>query len=122
MPVPIIAFFPWLIGVFSSILTTLFTWFITQFAARRAVRFALVTTFLIAAGAMTVTVAVAIKAMIMQIQISMPGGLGEATYFLPSNINQVIAIYFTMRVSFYLYNWMTFVISAYVEGLPGHTP
>lgn len=119
---PIVAFFPWLVGLFSSILTTLFTWFVTQFAARRAFRFALVTTFLIAAATMTVTVAATIKALIMQIQVSMPGGLGEATYFLPSNINTVIAIYFSMRVSFYLYNWMTFVISAYVEGLPGHTP
>jgi len=117
MPFPILAvgFFPWLVGLFTSILTGLFTWFVSFVALRSAARFAIVTTYVIAIAAITVTVATVIKGFIFGIQVTMPASLGAATYFLPSNINVVMGAYVSMRVAFFLYTWTHNRLTAYVR-------
>jgi len=115
MALPVLAFFPWLVGVFASSLTALFTFFASFMALRYAARFAIVTAYVVAIAAITVTVALGVKAGIMQIQVSMPMSLGSATYFLPNNINIIMAAYFSMRISWYLFNWTKDRLTAYVR-------
>jgi len=117
MPFPILAvgFFPWLVGLFSSILGGLYTWFVSFVALRSAAQFALVTAYVIAIAAITVTVATVIKGFIFAIQVTMPASLGAATYFLPNNINVIMGAYVSMRVAYYLYTWTSHRLTAYVR-------
>lgn len=105
MPLPVVALFPWLVGLFASTLGALFTWFVSTLAARVSVRLLLATAYLVASAALTVGVAVLIKGAIMAIRVTMPASLGAATYFLPANINLIMGVWFSMRVSHALYCW-----------------
>lgn len=115
MPLPALAFFPWLVGLFSSTIAAVFTFFASFFALRYAAKFTVVTAYLIAIAALTAAVAAAIKLAIFGIQVSMPNSLGIATYFLPANINAVIGAFVSIRVSFYLYRWTSDRLTAYVR-------
>jgi len=105
MPLPIVAAFPWLVGLFASVMGSLFTWVTTFIAGRFAFKFVLITSYLIAVATITAGIAITIKALIIGIQTTMPTTLGVATYFLPNNINAVIGVYVSIRVSFSLYAW-----------------
>lgn len=106
MPVPVLAFFPWLIGAFGSALGALFTWFAGFLALRIAARFAMVAGYVLAVATITATVAIAVKAIVYGAQMAMPLSLGAATYFLPNNINVIIGAYVSMRVTYYLAMWL----------------
>ena len=54
-----------------------------------------------------------IKALIIGAQIAMPSSLGMATYFLPHNINQVLGLIVTIRVSHALYRWTVATMAQY---------
>jgi len=95
----------WLIGLVGAVATKAFTWVTTFLAYRTAVGVARVVAFMVVAGALTVSVSVAIKALIIGAQVVMPSSLSAFTYFLPGNINQILAIIFTARVSTSLYRW-----------------
>lgn len=105
MPLPVIAFFPWLVGLFASVMGGLFTWVTVFVGARLAFKFVLITSYLLAVATITAAIAITVKAMIIGIQTTMPTTLGVATYFLPNNINAVVGVYVGMRVSFSLYAW-----------------
>lgn len=119
MPLPVVAFFPWLIGLLASVTTSAFTWFVSRMVFEKAVQYALITAFLVAAAALTVTVSLSIKAAIFAARVAMPNSLGMATYFLPGNINTVFAIIFTMRVSMALYRWTVATMSYYLPSKTG---
>jgi len=114
MPLPAIGFFAWLFGLVTSSFTAFTTFLITKMVYEKAVQFAFVTAFLVAAGALTVSISLSIKATIIAAQIYLPPPMAVATYFLPSNVNQVMALIVTIRVSVSLYRWTVATLSAYV--------
>lgn len=119
MALPVVAFIPWLVGLLGSATTAAFTWFVSRMVFEKAVEYALITAFLIAATALTVSVSLAIKSAIFGARIFMPSSLGIATYFLPSNINIVFSIIVTIRVSRALYRWTVSTMAAYLPSKNG---
>lgn len=111
-------FFAWFLGLFTSTFTAFTAWMIGKNAYEKAVSFALITAFLVAAAALTVGISLSIKALIIGARIAMPSSLGMATYFLPSNVNTVLSIIVTLRVSAALYRWTVATMGAYVPGNP----
>lgn len=106
MPLPIAAgFFAWLVGLVGSAATAAFTWFASHTAYRMALHYARAVAFIIVAGALFLALSVSMKAAILAARVVMPDSLGQATYFLPGNINTVFALFVTLRVSVFLYNW-----------------
>jgi len=114
MPLPAIGFFAWLFGLVTSSFTAFTTFLITKMVYEKAVQFAFVTAFLVAAGALTVSISLSIKAMIIGAQMYLPPAMAVATYFLPNNVNQVMALIVTIRVSVSLYRWTVATLAAYV--------
>ena len=114
MPLPAIGFFAWLFGLVTSSFTAFTTFLITKMVYEKAVQFAFVTAFLVAAGALTVSISLSIKATIIAAQIYLPPAMAVATYFLPNNVNQVMALIVTIRVSVSLYRWTVATLAAYV--------
>lgn len=114
MPLPAIGFFAWLFGLVTSSFTAFTTFLITKMVYEKAVQFAFVTAFLVAAGALTVSISLSIKATIIAAQIYLPPSMAVATYFLPNNVNQVMALIVTIRVSVSLYRWTVATLAAYV--------
>jgi len=108
----------WFVGLFTSTFSAFTAWMIGKIAYEKAVQIALVTAFLVAAAALTVGVSLSIKALIIGARVAMPNSLGMATYFLPSNVNTVLSIIVTMRVSAALYRWTVATMGAYVPGNP----
>ena len=115
MPLPVVALFPWLVGLFASTIGAVFSWFAGWFALRLAARLALVTAYVIAVAAITAGVALTVKALIMGIQVAMPLSLGAATFFLPNNINLIMGCYFSMRVTYFLFMWTRDRLTAYIR-------
>lgn len=120
MPLPAIGFFGWLIGLVTSSFTSFATWLIGRMAYEKAVQYALITAFLVAAATAMVTLSLAVKAAIFGLQVAMPNSLGLATYFLPSNINQIFAYIVTLRTSRFIYRWTVSTMSAYLPHDPKH--
>lgn len=114
MPLPIVGgFFAWLVGLFGTTFTAFCTWLMTRLIYEKAVQYALITAFLVAAAALTITISLSIKAAVLAAQVAMPSTLGMATYFLPSNINQIFGLIVTIRVSTALYRWTIATMAAY---------
>lgn len=120
MPLPAVGFFAWLLGLVTSSFTSLATWLVARFAYEKAVQYALITAFLVAAATLMITLSLAVKAAIFGLQVAMPNSLGLATYFLPGNINQIFAYIVTLRTSRFLYRWTVSTMSAYLPHDPKH--
>ena len=120
MPLPAVGFFAWLLGLVTSSFTSLATWLVARFAYEKAVQYALITAFLVAAATLMITLSLAVKAAIFGLQVAMPNSLGLATYFLPGNINQIFAYIVTLRTSRFLYRWTVSTMSAYLPHEPKH--
>jgi len=114
MPLPLIGFFPWLVALFGSLVTSIFTWFLQRVVYEKAVQYALITAGLIAIAALTLSVSLTIKAAIIALRVTMPTSLGMATYFLPSNINLMIGVIVTARVARSVYRWTVTTMAAYI--------
>jgi len=117
---PVIAFFGWPIGLVTTAFTTFSTFMIGRMVYEKAIHYALITAFLAAAAALTATLSLTIKTAIISAQVSMPALLASATYFLPANINTILAVIVTMRVSSAVYRWTVKVMSAYLPTDPKH--
>lgn len=106
MPLPIVGgLFAWLLGLVGSTATAVFTWVVARQTFTIALHYARVTAFVITAGALFLAVSLTIKAAIFAARVAMPSSLGMATYFLPGNINSVLAIFVVVRVSAAVYAW-----------------
>lgn len=80
--------------------------FVFQFFAFKLARnIAVATGAAIIAAALTVGMAVAIKGMIVGVRMMMPPALAQATYFLPANINLVLAAIVTIKVTHFIWQW-----------------
>lgn len=115
MPLPIVGgLFAWFLGLVGSTASAVFTWVVARQTTSIALHYARVTAFVITAGALFLSVSLAIKAAIFAARVAMPSTLGMASYFLPSNINTVLAIFVVVRVSAALYAWTLRNIKIYV--------
>lgn len=116
MALPVVGgVFVWLVGLVGSAATTAFTWFVARETYKTALHYARITAFVIVAGSMMLTVSLSIKAAIFAARVAMPSSLGMATYFLPGNINTVLAIFVTLRVSAALYAWTLRNVKIYTQ-------
>ena len=117
MPLPIVGgFFAWLVGLFGTSIGTLVTWLMARMVYERAFHIAMVTGFLVAAGTLTVTLAVTFKAAVLALKMTLPPILASGLYFLPSNINVFFATIITVRVAASLYRWTVATLAAYMPG------
>lgn len=106
MPAPLVGGLLWgigsLIGMFA---TRLYDFFFKFLAEKWAYRAVIGTSFVVAVGGITVGMAAAVKAVVVAVRVTMPNSLGASTYFLPTNINYIIAAYITARLIVFTYEW-----------------
>lgn len=115
MPLPIVGgVFVWLVGLVTSSFTAFATWLIGRMVFEKAVHYALMTAFIVAAGALFVTLSLTIKALIFAAQFAMPNTLGLATYFLPKNVNLIFSTIVVIRVSMFLHRWTVTTMHRYI--------
>lgn len=106
MPAPLVGGVLWGIGaLLGATVTKIYDFFFRFFAEKWAYRVTIGTAFVLAASAVTVAMSVAIKALVWAARVSMPSSLGAFTYFLPSNINQIIAVYVSVRLVYFIWQW-----------------
>lgn len=116
---PVVApLWAWLVGLFGSLFTSFATWLMGRFAFERAVTYALVSAFLVAAAALFLALTLTVKALVLGARVSMPQTLGMATFFLPSSIAQILSAIVTVRVSMSLYRWTVNTMAAYIPHNP----
>lgn len=106
MPAPLVGGLLWGIGsLFGLSVTAVFNFFFRFLAAKWAYRATIGTAFVVAASAVTVAMSVAVKALVWGARVGMPNSLGASTYFLPSNINQIIGVYVSVRLAYFVWGW-----------------
>jgi len=116
---PVIApLWAWIVGLLGSVVSSVATWLIGRMAFEKAINYALITGFLVAAAALFLAVTLSIKAAILGARVSMPGSLGMATFFLPASISQIFAFIVTARVSASVYRWTINTMAAYLPHNP----
>ncbi len=102
MPIPLAGV---VVGALGAVVAKVFG-FLFQFVAYKLARnIAVATGALLACAALTVTMAQAIKAALLLVRVTMPQTLAVATYFLPPNINQIIAVMTTIATARFIYSW-----------------
>lgn len=116
---PVIApLWAWIVGLLGSVVSSVATWLIGRMAFEKAINYALITGFLVAAAALFVAVTLSIKAAILGARVAMPGSLGIATFFLPASVSQIFAFIVTARVSASVYRWTVNTMAAYLPHNP----
>lgn len=107
-------FAAWLVSLFGTVLSSFMTWLMARFAYETALRITLTTAFLVTAAAMATALSLTIKTAVMTAQVGLPPIFAGAVMFLPPNLNKVMAIMITIRISKVLYQWTVSSISAYL--------
>jgi len=116
---PIIApLWTWIVGLLGSFFTTFATWLMGRFAFERAVTYALISAFLVAAAALFLALTLTIKAVVLGARVVMPQTLGIATFFLPASIAQILPAIVTVRVSASVYRWTVNTMASYMPHNP----
>lgn len=93
------------VGALGAVVTKVFELVYQFFAYKLAKRIAIGAGAITAAAALTLTMAQAIKAALLLARVSMPQFMAIATYFLPANINQIIAVGITIASARFLWSW-----------------
>lgn len=104
----------WLVSLFGSVLSSFMTWLMARFAYETALRITLTTAFLVTAAAMATALSLSIKTAVMTAQVGLPPIFSGAVMFLPPNLNKVMAIIITVRISKVLYRWTVSALGAYL--------
>lgn len=110
----------WLVQALGWVVTTVATFFIEHVAYQVAVRYALVTAFLVASAALLVGLTLSMKALIFAARVAMPGSLGLVTYFLPSSLPTMFSFIVTFRLSVFIYRWTVATMASYLPSNPKH--
>jgi hypothetical protein len=106
MPAPLVGGLLWGIGyVAARLVTVLFDFLVGFYGRTWAFRMLVGSALVLSSVAVTVAMSLAVKALIFGARVGMPSSLGASTYFLPSNLNQIIGIYFTARVIYFIWSW-----------------
>lgn len=111
-------FAAWLVSLFGTVLSSFMTWFMARFAYETALRITLTTAFLVTAAGMATALSLTIKTLVMSAQVGLPPIFSGALMFLPPNLNKVMAIIITIRISKLLYQWTVSGLSAYLSNNP----
>lgn len=104
----------WLVSLFGTTLSSFMTWLMARFAYETALRITVTTGFLVTAAAMATALSLTIKTLVMTAQVGLPSIFAGAVMFLPPNLNKVMAIIITVRISKFLHQWTLKVMRAYV--------
>lgn len=107
----------WLVGLLGSVVSSVTTWLVAKMAYEKAVHYAMISAFLIAAFGLFLALTLSVKTMLFTARVAMPASLGQATYFLPGSIAQIFATIVTARVSLSVYQWTVTTMKAYVPSI-----
>lgn len=107
----------WLVGLLGSVVSSMTTWLVAKLAYEKAVHYAMITAFLIAAFSLLLALTLSVKALVLGARIAMPASLGQATYFLPSSLPVIFSTIVTARVSVAVYRWTVATMRAYVPSI-----
>lgn len=112
MALPIV---PLIVSALGAVVAKVFD-FLYQFLAFKLARsLAVGTAAVIAAAALTLAMAQAIKIAIMAAKVSMPSILQTGLAFLPDNINQIIAVAVTIKASHFIWQWSMRNLARYTQ-------
>lgn len=121
MPLPIAGgLFAWLLGLVISAFKAFTVWMMGHMLYQRTFKIALTTAFLVTISGFAVAVSLSIKMAILAIQYNMPQHMAMVTFFLPDNINTIMSVIFTSRVSLALYRWSVKFFTYYLPNPPGY--
>lgn len=108
----------WLVTLLGFVVRRSFILFYALLTFHVAQKLAVAVAAITLGAALTLGMATAIKAAIVAVRVSMPGSLGLATYFLPSNINVMISVFITIRVAHFIWSWSMRNLAKYVYAHP----
>ena len=116
---PIIApVWGWLVGLLGAVVSSVATFLVGRVAFDLAVRYALITGFLVASAGLFLALTLAVKTMVLGARVAMPGTLGVATFFLPGSSGQLFGLVVTVRVSSSIYRWTVATMGSYLPHNP----
>jgi len=103
------------VGSLGAVVAKLFEFFYQFLAFKLATRLAVGTAFLVVSASITVTMAMAIKAALLLARVALPPHLAVATYFLPANLNQFLAVYITIASIRFIWAWSYKNLAGYTQ-------
>lgn len=96
---------PIVISALGAVVAKVFD-FLYQFLAYKLARnLAVGVGAVVAAAALTLTMAQSIKVAVMAARAALPPAFAAGLAFVPPNVNQVIAIIITVRISHFIWQW-----------------
>jgi len=95
----------WLVTLLGLVVRRVFTLVFGIFVFKVAQRIAIASAAILLAATLTLAMASAIKGLIVAARVTMPNTLGLATYFLPSDINVLVSVFVTIRVTHFIWSW-----------------
>jgi len=102
MAIPLAGVF---VGALGAFVTKVFEFVYQFFAYKLARNIAVGAGAIVAAAALTLAMAQGIKAALLLARVAMPQTLATVTYFLPANINQIIAVAVTLGTVRFIWSW-----------------
>lgn len=118
MPVPLIAPLATVItGALGVVVTKVFEFFYHFLGYKVAKMLAVGTASVVAAGLLTATMAATIKQLVLLARVAMPPSMSAFTYFLPSNINVVLASIITVRMTHFIWQWSMKNLGRYTQSV-----
>lgn len=104
---------PLVVSALGAVVAKIFD-FIYQFLAYKLARnLAIGVAAVISAATLTLAMAQAIKLAIMAARVALPPAFAAGLAFIPSNLNQVVALIITVRVSHFIWQWSMKNLSRY---------
>jgi hypothetical protein len=110
MALPIV---PVIISALGALVTTTFGFFYKFLAYSLAKRLAIASATVALVATATLAMAQSIKLLIIGAQMALPAKYAAGFAFLPSNINQILAIYIGVRIIHFLWQWSMKNLSRY---------
>lgn len=102
MPVPLAGV---VVAALGAVVAKVFEFAYQFFAYKLAKRIAVGAGAITAAAALTLAMAQGIKIALLLARVAMPQFMATATFFLPANINQIIAVMITVASVRFLWSW-----------------
>jgi uncharacterized membrane protein len=103
----------WVVTLAGLGVSRVFTFFMAFLAYSTAKKAALVTAYIVASAALFLTMAGAIKAIVIGARYAMPSSLASFTYFLPSSINFLISSIVMVKTTHYVWRWTQKNLASY---------
>lgn len=102
MPLPLM---PIVISALGAVVAKVFEFTYQFFAFKLARNLAIGAAAVVAAAALTLTMATTIKGLLVAAKMALPPAMAVGLAFLPSNINQVVALIITIRSTHFIWQW-----------------